>query len=349
MFNRNMHAKRRSAVLVLASVFALAALTSNAILAHTPLEPGENESLETAVVVPDPTKSWAIYAELHEAEEAQYYMLDLGQGERLVAMLYIPLEEKGFAPNLVVMGPGISESHEHEDEHEHDLPEYVEVPEGVGIMLLEAEPFAEPGYEPFSPSSYYYLASVDLEVTTPGDYFVAVYETSRGGRYGLATGYREVFTLDEWILVPLDVINIHQWEGQSLAFILAPMVATVVVGLSVLVLQKKVSLRRLSFWTASLAGLLYMGSGFMMFIQMFMALSSAGPDVSAVITVVFAIIPVLMGFGILRPTLKETVTRRTRILAASLGIAGLFLWAGLLLGPSLAFVTSVLPGKKATI
>jgi len=245
------------------------------------------------------------------------------------------------------MGPGISESHEHEDEH--DLPEYVEVPEGVGIMLLEAEPSAEPGYEPFSPSSYYYLASVDLGVTTPGDYFVAVYETSRGGRYGLATGYREVFTLDEWILVPLDVIGIHQWEGQSLAFILAPMVATVVIGLSVLVLQKKVSLRGLSFWTASLAGLLYMGSGFMMFVQMFMALSSAGPDVSAAITVVFAIIPVLLGFGILRLTLKETVTARTRILAASLGLSGLFLWAGLLLGPSLAFVTSVLPGKKATI
>ncbi|MCW4027228.1 MAG: hypothetical protein NWE76_07080 [Candidatus Bathyarchaeota archaeon] len=349
MPNRNKHARRGSAVLTLASVFALVVLATGVVFAHTPLEPGDNESLETAVVVPDPTKSWAIYAELHEAEEVQYYMLDLREGERLVAMLYIPLEEKGFAPTLVVMGPGISESHEHEDEHEHDLPEFIEVPEGVGIMLLEAEPSAEPGYEPFSPSSYYYLASMDLEVTTPGDYFVAVYETSRGGRYGLATGYREVFTLDEWILVPLDVIGIHQWEGQSLVFILAPLIATVAIGLLVLVLQKKASLQRLSFWTASLAGLLYMGSGFMMFVQMFVALSSAGLDVSAVITVIFAIIPVLLGFGIVRPALKETMTTRTRILTASLGLAGLFLWAGLLLGPSLAFVTSLLPSKKAKI
>jgi hypothetical protein len=349
MFNRNVYAKPRSAVFVLASVFALAALTTNVILAHTPLEPGENESLETAVVVPDPTKSWAIYAELHEAEEAQYYMLDLEQGERLVAMLYIPLEEKGFAPHLVVMGPGISEPHEHEDEHEHDLPEYIEVPEGAGIMLLEAETSGGPGYEPFTPSAYYYLASVDFDVTTPGGYFVAVYESSRGGRYGLATGYREVFTLDEWILVPLDVIGIHQWEGQSLAFILAPMIATLVIGLAVLVLQKKNLLDKLSFWTASVAGLLYVGSGATMLVQMFMALSSAGPEVSAVITVVFAVIPVLLGLGILRLALEETVTRRTRILAASFSIAGLFLWAGLLLGPSLALVTSVLPSKKATI
>jgi len=44
------------------------------VLAHTPLEPPfDNESLATAYGVPDPTKSWAIYAELHEGGEAQYY------------------------------------------------------------------------------------------------------------------------------------------------------------------------------------------------------------------------------------------------------------------------------------
>ena len=60
------------------------------------------------MVISDTTKSWAIYTELHEKEEAQYYKLHLDEGERLKASLYIPLAEKGFMPNLVIMGPGIS-------------------------------------------------------------------------------------------------------------------------------------------------------------------------------------------------------------------------------------------------
>jgi len=45
----------------------------------------------------------------------------------------------------------------------------------------------------------------------------------RRGKYGIAIGYKEEFTLSEWLLIPIDVINIHQWEGQSLILILMPL------------------------------------------------------------------------------------------------------------------------------
>jgi hypothetical protein len=323
-------------------MFLLFVLYVNAALAHTPLRPDDNESLETATVIPDPTKSWAIYAELHEEGEAQYYRLDLKQGERFRAMLFIPIEENGFLPNLVIMGSGI--------QSQDAVPPYVEVPDEAGIKLVEANGSVGPAYEPFTPSSYYYLADFDLEVPVDGAYYVAVYESSRGGHYGLAIGYREEYTLDEWILVPIDVIGIHQWEGQSLGFILAPLVATLVIGFLVLIWRKKNLYRSFRTWMGTLAGLLYLGTGVMMLTQMFIALTTAALELSVLVTVVFAMLPILLGFGVLRLTVRsdETVTIRVRALLALLGILGIFAWAGLLIGPSLVFLTSILPGSETT-
>lgn len=311
------------------------------VLAHAPLpQPTDNENLETALVIPDPTKSWALYAELHEGGEAEYYRLDLEDGERLYTQLFIPTSEKdSFLPNLVIMGPGITS---------HDaIPEYVEVPEGAGVMLVEAQLPDEPSYEPFTPSSSYFLAQVDFEVSSTGTYFIAVFEPSQGGRYGLAIGYREEFGLDEWIRIPIDIIGIHQWEGQSLALILAPMIATVIIGFILLFWKQKAKFRNVFYLTGVSAGLLYIGSGAMMFTQMILALTTVKPDLSVLVTVVFALIPILLGIAILRLTTKDRdhISKRVRILLAVLGILGLFAWAGLIVGPALSLLTSVLPAK----
>ncbi|MCW4020642.1 MAG: hypothetical protein NWF14_05375 [Candidatus Bathyarchaeota archaeon] len=311
------------------------------VLAHAPLKPGDNESLETAMPVPDPTKSWAIYTELHEGGEAQYYRLDLGQGERLQATMFIPLEEEGFAPNLVIMGSDISS---------HDVvPEYLEVPAEAGVLLVEPNSSVQPSYEPFTPSSYYYLSNVESVVPVAGEYYIAVYEPVKGGRYGLAIGYREEFGLDEWLRIPFDVIGIHQWEGQALWFILAPLFATLIIGFPVAVWLKKKSFGTLKPWIGGLSGLLYIGSGFMMLTQMFVASASTGFDISMTVTLVFILLPVLLGLGVMKLTVKngDHTTVRVRILTALLGLLGLFTWSGLVVGPSLAFLASILPsGKK---
>jgi len=312
------------------------------VLAHTPLEPPfDNESLATAYGVPDPTKSWAIYAELHEGGEAQYYRLDMEQGERLRLMLFIPISERErFKPNLVVMGPGITSQ---------DAPrEFVEIASGVGVTVLEGQLSAEPAYEPFTPSVYYYLADLDSDVSVAGTYYVAVYEAHQGGRYGLAVGYREEFGPDEWLMIPIDVIGVHQWEGQSIGVILAPMLATLIIAFSLLIWRRPAIFRNFFNVTGVSAGLLYLGSGAMMFAQMIWALTAAGPDFSAVLTIVFTLLPIVLGVAILRLVIKDPnrVTRRVRVSIALLGVLGLFTWAGLLIGPVLALLTSMLPAKS---
>jgi len=323
--------------LVLTSLFIIPV-----VMAHAPLQPSlDNNSLETALVISDPTKSWALYTELHEGGEAQYYRLDLADDERLFTQLFISTSEKtDFLPNLAIMGPGIT-SHD-------SIPEYVEVPDGAGVMLVEAQRSDEPSYEPFTPSSSYFLAQVDLEILSTGTFYIAVFEPSQGGRYGLAIGYREEFGLDEWIRIPIDVIGIHQWEGQSIALILAPMIATVIVGFGFFIWKQKDMFHNVFYLTGISAGLLYIGSGAIMFTQMILALTTVAPNLSLIVTIVFALIPILLGILILRITTKErnSVSKRDRAILALLGFLGLFAWAGLILGPASSLLTSVVPTKS---
>ncbi len=309
------------------------------VFAHAPDKPTDNESLATAYTISDPAKSWAIYAELHEGGEAQYYKFDLSQNERLLVQLFVPTsEESSFLPNLAVMGPWIAS--------QDALPEYVETVEGDGIILLEGQRSSSPTYEPFTPSSFYELASLDQEASAGGTYHVAVYEPSQGGNYGLAIGYREQYELDEFIRIPIDVIGIHQWEGQSLLFILAPLIVTPVIGFAILVLKRPITLRTLFGGIGVFAGLLYLGSGFMTLTQMILALTTAAADLSAVLTAVLIIIPILLAIAIFRLTInRKQITYRSRVFVAIIGVLGLFAWAGLIIGPALALLTSLLPIK----
>lgn len=309
-------------------------------LGHTPLKLEEdNHNLEAALEIKNPTKSWTLYREIHEIEEADYYKLDLGPGERLVISLYVPRNEDPiFAPTLIVMGPDIQSKGE--------VPTLIEAPKDVGIAVIEARRPQKPEYEPFTPSSYFYLADVDVTISNGGTYHFAVYEPSIEGRYGLAVGYREVFTLSEWLLIPLNVISIHGWERQSLAFILAPLILTLLIGLGFLFFKIH-SRKSLSTYLGFIGGLLFVGSGFMTLMQMLVALTGVESTSSAVITTIFIVLPILMGFQIMRIAHKTIngLTLKERATLAILGVAGLFIWAGILLGPILVFLASVVPGE----
>lgn len=312
-------------------------------LAHSPLGSGDNESLATATFVPDPTKSWAIYAELHEGGEAQYYRFNITQGERIHVMLFksTNLADRDFVPGFVLMGAGIDAT--------GVVPDYVEVPTGAITQVVEGVQATSATYEPFSPGTFYPLAERDLEAPGSGTYYVAVYESSTGGHYGLAIGDRESYTLSEWILIPLNLISVYQWEGQSLAFILSPLIATLVIGLVLIIWRdrKRATPRRLSSWLGSFAGLLFIGTGAIVFMQMVLSLIQTSLVSEAAITVVFALIPILLGLVTLRLCLKmdDRVSLRKRTYLVILGIVALFTWAGLLVGPMLAIITSVLPSR----
>ncbi|UCF08473.1 MAG: hypothetical protein JSW28_01935 [Thermoplasmata archaeon] len=318
-------------IICLLIIFILSVMLLPSGSAHVPLAPHDNTSIEAAFHIHEPTKSWAIYDEIHENHEAKYYSLEMGKGERLRISIFTP-EESAFSPVLVIMG----EDYPYND----TLPDHIEKPEGYGARVVAGERPTEADYEPFTPTSYYNILDFDEHVNTAQTYFLAIYEPENTGKFGLAVGYVEKFDVDEWISVPIDVVNIHVWEGQSILFILAPVLVTMVAGFALMFFPKFPYItppENAVGFTFHLGGLLYIGSGFSIFVQMAVALSRASVGPGVIVTSIFGLIPILLGLAIFKvvPRTEEEFKKDRIIKIGLLGVLGLVFWAGLLVGPVL--------------
>ena len=319
-------------------IFVFLFLLATSAMAHTPLNPSvENHSLDTAFEVPNPTKSWTLYRELHHEGKAEYYELYLNAGERLRASLYTKEYKENFAPHLIIMGEDLQLA--------DSLPSFIEIPQGFGASLVEPSKPEKPEYEPFTPASYYYLIDIDVTISNEGKYYLAIYEpNAEEGKYGIAIGYKEEFTFSEWLLIPFDVISIHEWEGQSLIVILMPLLLALVLGLGLLAWKSLIKLNIFNI-LGIVAGLFYLGSGLMLLMQMLFALYGALFNGLVVLTLIFIALPLVIGYVLLRKTVRGegSLSKRDRVGFLVLGLVGLFTWSGLLLGPALAMVVGILP------
>lgn len=323
----------------LAAALAMLSFALGPALAHSPSTTGDNEGLSSAQNVPEPTKSWAFYGELHGSGEARYFKLELKTGERLYAGLFLH-SDTGFLPRLAAMGPGFANA--------SGLPPFVEVPEGYGAIVVNGT-IKGREYEPFTPASYYQIGRVDMKVNRTATYYIAVFEPDRGGDFGIAIGYVESFTAEEWLLIPFSVINIHLWERQPLALILAPLVLTLAFGIAALVYWGR---RRgrwpfpPRFWPGAAAGLMLVGTGAMTVMQMGMALAISENPAGGVVTGMFAAIPLALGAWALGLAWRDEHGRKARLRMVLVGALGLVFWGGLIVGPVLAFVTALWPRPK---
>jgi hypothetical protein len=322
------------------------------VVAHVPEFAGGNEDLESATVIENPAKSWAIYGELQDGGKVNYFRMNLKEGDRILLSLLVTTDpaEDGFAPSFAVMGPGFD--HEDEDDHDHVLPHFVQYPDNYEIITVEGEREPEATYEGFTPSSFYTVGEISMHAPQAGVYYVAVFHGSLGGRYSLIVGYLESFSITEWVMVPVDVLSIYRWEGQALVVILTPMIATVSIGLLLLIRKSRKTRRRLNYliWIMVLAGLTFIGSGISMFYQIIFNFTRVPVTGDAIITVLLAIFPILLGVGQIRNAFgsKDKIDRGTRAGSAVIGIMGFLVWAGIIVGPSLAIAASMLPQYRGT-
>lgn len=308
------------------------ALLAGIVSAHAPIGVGSNEEIANATLIPDPAKSYVLYTELHEGGEAQYYRFSLKSGQRLYGSLQVPGPDS-MVPDLVIIGPGIAPS--------GNVPRFVQVPGGSGAMVIPGHAPGIPSYEPFTPQPIYEVARFNETVSQDGDYYVAVYGPE-GGKYSLAPGYVEEFTVAEWLLIPWSVISIHLWEGQPPAYIFAPLAVVVIIGgLGLLVLsrRRRGSMPGLAGWLILLAGLLYLGGAGMTGLQTIHAVLLTGFTVEVLLTLLFIAGPLLLGIYAIyrgvRPAGRAPSLRNGAGMIL-VGLLGLLLWAGLLIGPVLA-------------
>jgi hypothetical protein len=324
----------------LAFALTLGLAFAPAASAHTPIGPGSNESLASATVIPDSTKSWAVYADLHQGREAQYYRFEAAKGEKVPIQLYTSpsRQDAGFVPSFVLMGPGVPE--------QGSVPSYVESPAGAGHVVWTGTKAEQATYEAFAPSVFFQVAETTLDASVPGTYHVAVYDDERGGQYGIAIGEREAFTPYQWVTTPLAFSKIYSWEGQDPLLVYAPAFLVVVVGLGLLFRrQRRGRPLDLAGWMAATASLLFLGSGVTVASQMAVSLMRSKPDALLIATVLLATLPMVAGVLTLLLAMRRSGrwTVGSRLYLALLGVAALVVWAGWLVGPGLAIVAACAP------
>jgi len=320
------------------------------VLGHAPLGVKDNENINSATVIPDPTKSWALYYALNADGDPQYYTFNVTAGQRVHVILLKSMEsnDSQFLPEIAILAENITSQ---------GTPiSKVTIPNGYSARVIPSgQP--KPTYEPFSPSSFDGLSDTAFNAPTSGQYYIAVFENSSthyGGHYGLAIGDRESYTIDEWVLLPLNLLSIYGWEGQTLLAIIAPMIATVVIGVVLVAwyLLKQGRARSFFSWVGAIAGLILVGSGANTLLQMIIANSNAFGGIQILITLMFVALPIVLGAIALRFSLgkPEKIGILKRIAFLVIGVVALFLLAGLFIGPAIAMATSIMPTrlKKST-
>jgi uncharacterized protein YhhL (DUF1145 family) len=315
-------------------IISLLLLTSGLARGHVPLDTGENDSLEKAMHIHDPEKSWAIYDDLNSSAQSKYFKLDLEEGDRFYVSILTP-DEGEFSPGLIITGPGIYMN--------DTVPAHVEVPQGVGILLIEGEKEDEAEYEPFTPASNYPLAYYDEDVNATGEYHIVVFDNFSGGKFVLAIGYQESFTIIEWLSVPVDLIGIYLWMGHSPFLIMVPFLFWIIAVFFTLLIRIKPG--SLNAWLVAMGGSLYLGTSMLLTAEMLIALARAPVTPAVAVTLIFIFLPTALGISILFKIIKkkDKIDRKDRILLAIFGVLGLAFWCGVIIGPAIILTASALP------
>lgn len=338
MVNHSNFAMNRRLLVIFTIIISISILVASTD-AHIPKVPEDGTTLATATEIVDPWKSWFYYSEL-DTGVAHYYSFEVTAGERIRFMLNVPIPEgnRGFTPNLVLMGSGVTD--------QGTPPVFLEIPGGAGVMVLESGSL-EADYEGFTPLSQYTTVNLNMTAPATGIYYIAIFDETTGGRYALVTGYVEAYSVLEWILVPIMAISIIMWSGQNLFFILTPMLLSLILGLVYLLRRHRSVFSRARVLTliGTIGGLLFLGSSFSFFTQMTFALLQAPYNWTVMVSLIFATIPLILGIAVLQTVHSEdwSSQRGKKILLIILGFISPFVWTGYYLGSILVFCAGLVP------
>ncbi len=286
------------------------------------------------VVVPDAEKSYAWYGLLGEPGETDRYLISAEAGTELRISTSSP--DPDTAPPFALIGPGITTM---------DLAlADISIPEGYGSIVVPVlDTRQPPTYEPFTPMALYEGASLSIPAPVSGTYTIAV--AGAEGRYLLATGFSEEFSPAEWVLIPVSILSVRVWQGQSLLANLLPILAAVLIG-AWWFRRRNPAPPWPWAWLPAIAGFSFLGSGMLVVIQMMAAALVTGLSPSLLLTVFFAAVPVILGLLLVRIAAASgpSPSHRERAVMLILGFFGLVFWAGLIAGPVLAMAASLMPG-----
>ena len=166
---------------------------------------GTNIDYESALEIPNPVISWAMYEELEDT--ALFYKFEVKKNDRLYSSIVIPklAHLEGFTPSLVLIGPStflelVDDLKVLDTDKNFDYY----IPEGYDAYVFDynGQIPSKEFYEPFGQITYWERQEIDLEIEAPGTYYLAVFDkTGFNGKFALAIGYVEDFSGNDFVTV----------------------------------------------------------------------------------------------------------------------------------------------------
>lgn len=164
------------------------------VYAHKPIFETKDTMFEKPIVIKDHKISYAIYGSLYKIDDVDYAKFYAKKGDPLFVQMTIPIIKgnEDFSPSFALMGKGIKGNDK--------VP--FDVPDDFGVIVVKPSP-KEYFYEKFTQTKYYIRQTLRGEIPEEGEYYVAVFSDGQRGKYSLALGEKEKFTLLDWIKMPL--------------------------------------------------------------------------------------------------------------------------------------------------
>ena len=166
---------------------------------------GSNNDIVSALEIPDPIVSWAMYEEL--SNNVLYYKFDAKKGDKLFANIVIPKLDglEDFSPSLVFIAPTFTINLITELKVLDSTESFpFSIPDGYDAIVFDYDGVlpSKEFYEPFGQITYWERQEINLVIPVDGTYYLAVYDSSGNyGKLALAIGYVEDFSAIDFMTV----------------------------------------------------------------------------------------------------------------------------------------------------
>ena len=168
---------------------------------------GSNNDVVSALEIPDPIVSWAMYEEL--SNNVLYYKFDAKKGDKLFANIVIPKLDglEDFSPSLVFIAPSFTMNLITELKVLDSTKTFpFSIPDEYDAIVFDYDGVlpSKEFYEPFGQITYWERQEINLLIPVDATYYLAVYDSKENhGKLALAIGYVEDFsTIDFMTVLP---------------------------------------------------------------------------------------------------------------------------------------------------
>ena len=194
-------------ILIIPLLFCMMILPTSASAHKLIPTDGSNIDISSALEIPDPIVSWAMYEELDN--NVLYYKFDAKKDDKLFASIVIPKLDglEDFSPSLVFIAPSFTMNLITELKVLDSTKTFpFSIPDGYDAIVFDYDGVlpSKEFYEPFGQITYWERQEINLLIPVDATYYLAVYDSKENhGKLALAIGYVEDFsTIDFMTVLP---------------------------------------------------------------------------------------------------------------------------------------------------